>query len=83
MRDTPAALDKLYLMLNEAESLGLSRPARLRLIGIIGSLENEELDRFRRRYASNEGQGPSYPNESHGSAYPDDDAPRFGSRSRS
>lgn len=50
MRENPGALEKLYSMLNEAESLGLSRPARLRLIGIIGSLENEELDRFRNRH---------------------------------
>jgi hypothetical protein len=35
-------------MLREADQLGLSRSARLRLIGIIGSFENEELDRYRR-----------------------------------
>jgi hypothetical protein len=34
-------------MLREAEPLGLSRSARLRLVDIIGSLESEELDRFR------------------------------------
>ncbi len=50
MQENPGALDKLYSMLDEAESLGLSRPARLRLVGIIGSLETEELDRFRSRY---------------------------------
>jgi hypothetical protein len=38
-------------MLHEADNLGLSRPARMRLIGIIGSLETEELDRFRSHYA--------------------------------
>ncbi len=43
-----SALDKLYSMLREADTLGLSRSARLRLIGIIGSFENEELDRYRR-----------------------------------
>lgn len=42
-----SALDKLYSMLREADQLGLSRSARLRLIGIIGSFENEELDRYR------------------------------------
>ncbi len=42
-----SALDKLYSMLREADTLGLSRSARLRLIGIIGSFENEELDRYR------------------------------------
>ncbi len=47
MSETPGALDKLYSMLREANQLGLSRPVRLRLIGIIGSLENEELDRYR------------------------------------
>jgi hypothetical protein len=47
MHEGPAALDKLYSMLHEADTLGLSRPARLRLIGIIGSLEDEELERFR------------------------------------
>lgn len=76
MRENAGALDKLYLMLNEAESLGLSRPARLRLIGIIGSLENEELDRFRRRY------GPTTSTtESQGPTHLDEDMPRFGSRS--
>lgn len=50
MRETPGALDKLYSMLHEADTLGLSRPARLRLIGIIGSLESEELERFRDQY---------------------------------
>jgi hypothetical protein len=34
-------------MLREADQLGLSRSARLRLVGIIGSLETEELDRLR------------------------------------
>ncbi len=53
MRENPGALEKLYAMLNEADSLGLSRPARLRLVGIIGSLENEELDRFRNRHEVN------------------------------
>ena len=48
MTEAPAALDKLYSMLREADDLGLSRSARLRLIGIIGSFENEELDRYRR-----------------------------------
>ncbi len=48
MPEAPGALDKLYSMLREADELGLSRSARLRLIGIIGSLENEELDRYRR-----------------------------------
>jgi hypothetical protein len=48
MPGAPGALDKLYSMLREADDLGLSRSARLRLIGIIGSLENEELDRYRR-----------------------------------
>jgi hypothetical protein len=43
-----SALEKLYSMLREADQLGLSRSARLRLIGIIGSFENEELDRYRR-----------------------------------
>lgn len=43
-----SALEKLYSMLREADTLGLSRSARLRLIGIIGSFENEELDRYRR-----------------------------------
>jgi hypothetical protein len=47
MRESPDALEKLYSMLHEADTLGLSRPARLRLVGIIGSLENEELERFR------------------------------------
>jgi hypothetical protein len=47
MRDGPDVLEKLYSMLREADTLGLSRPARLRLIGIIGSLEGEELERFR------------------------------------
>lgn len=50
MRETPGALDKLYSMLHEADTLGLSRTARLRLIGIIGSLESEELERFRDQY---------------------------------
>lgn len=50
MQDTPRALDKLYSMLHEAENLGLSRPARMRLIGIIGSLENEELARFQEHH---------------------------------
>ena len=48
MPDMPGALDKLYSMLREADQLDLSRSARLRLIGIIGSFENEELDRYRR-----------------------------------
>ncbi len=50
MAEIPGALDKLYSMLREADQLGLSRPARLRLIGVIGSLEDEELDRFRGAY---------------------------------
>lgn len=52
MQENPGALDKLYSMLHDAESLGLSRPARMRLIGIIGSLENEELDKFRKHFSS-------------------------------
>jgi hypothetical protein len=48
MSETPGALEKLYSMLREADQLGLSRSARFRLIGIIGSLETEELDRYRR-----------------------------------
>ena len=47
MRENSGALDKLYSMLYEADDLGLSRLVRLRLINIIGSLESEELDRFR------------------------------------
>jgi hypothetical protein len=47
MPEGSAALEKLYSMLREADDLGLSRSAKLRLIGIIGSLENEELDRYR------------------------------------
>jgi hypothetical protein len=58
MRENPEALDKLYSMLHDAESLGLSRPARMRLIGIIGSLENEELDRFRQHFAPERGEEP-------------------------
>lgn len=50
MRESPGALEKLYSMLHEANTLGLSRAARLRLVGIIGSLESEELDRFRDAY---------------------------------
>lgn len=50
MRDNGGALDKLYSMLRDSDSLGLSRTARLRLIGVIGSLETEELDRFRSRH---------------------------------
>lgn len=54
MRETPGALEKLYSMLHDADALGLSRPARMRLVGIIGSLENEELDRFRSHYSPHE-----------------------------
>ena len=57
MREDPGALDKLYSMLHDAESLGLSRPARMRLIGIIGSLESEELDRFRQLFAPERNEG--------------------------
>jgi hypothetical protein len=53
MAEIPSALGKLYSMLREADQLGLSRPARLRLIGVIGTLEDEELDRFRAAYEPN------------------------------
>ena len=60
MAEIPGALDKLYSMLREADQLGLSRPARLRLIGVIGSLEDEELDRFRLASGpSRQGDGPA------------------------
>lgn len=52
-----SALDKLYSMLREADQLGLSRSARLRLIGIIGSFENEELDRYRKSTDVREDRG--------------------------
>ncbi len=47
MEENLGALDKLYSMLRDADDLGLSRSVRLRLISVIGSLESEELDRFR------------------------------------
>ncbi len=47
MEENLGALEKLYSMLRDADDLGLSRSVRLRLIGIIGTLESEELDRFR------------------------------------
>jgi hypothetical protein len=56
MQEGPDGLEKLYSMLHEADTLGLSRPARLRLIGIIGSLESEELERFRGRERAEQGR---------------------------
>ncbi len=58
MQDKPRALDKLYTMLHEAEDLGLNRSARMRLISIIGSLENEELARFQEDYLPGEDISP-------------------------
>jgi hypothetical protein len=59
MQEAAGALDKLYGMLQEADKLGLSRPARLRLIGIIGSFEDEELSRYRRTYETKTGDNSS------------------------
>jgi hypothetical protein len=58
MSNGPGALDKLYSMLHDADALELTHPARMRLIGAIGSLETEALERFRSDLAAHGHPGP-------------------------
>ena len=57
------ALHELHLLLHRAEDLGISRAVRMKLVGIIGELEAEELERFRAKFGGEDSRMQARPEE--------------------